>query len=193
MENQTFVDLRAQYPLSPRKFWKKILEKLSVMFIVVIFVFLFALIYFISVSAVTGNFNGLFAGGFIAVSLVIIIPAVLYSWYVQVYIKRYYFSANDSFITIKKGVFAPTEIHVQYQKIQDVYVDQDILDRILGIYDVHLASATVQSGIEAHIDGVNNENADALKNFLLNKIILQPNIPNSTIISKAVGQSTVPT
>jgi uncharacterized membrane protein YdbT with pleckstrin-like domain len=73
-------------------------------------------------------------------------------------------------VTIKKNVFTPTEIHIQYQKIQDVYVDQDIMDRMFGLYDVHIASATVTSGIEAHIDGVNADVAESLKNFILSKI-----------------------
>jgi uncharacterized membrane protein YdbT with pleckstrin-like domain len=51
-----------------------------------------------------------------------------------------------------------------------VYVDQDIWDRILGIYDVHIATATQTSGIEAHIDGVSFENAEGLKNLLLQRI-----------------------
>jgi putative membrane protein len=92
------------------------------------------------------------------------------AWYFREYINRYYYSATDSYITIKKGVFTPAEIHVQFSKIQDVYVDQDILDRMMGLYDVHLASATAASGIEAHIDGVEQAAAEGLKNFLLQKL-----------------------
>ena len=92
------------------------------------------------------------------------------AFYISLYIKLYYYDCGDDFITIKKGVLTPREIHVQYQKIQDVYVDQDLLDRIFGIYDVHIASATVTSGVEAHIDGVDFEVAESIKNFLLKKI-----------------------
>jgi putative membrane protein len=73
-------------------------------------------------------------------------------------------------LTIHKGFFAPTEIHVQYQKIQDVYVDQDVLDRMMGLYDVHISSATSTFGIEAHIDGVEEDVANNLKTFLLQKM-----------------------
>ena len=112
----------------------------------------------------------------------------IYSWYVHVYIKTYYYSADKDFITIKKGVFAPTEIHVQYQKIQDVYVDQDILDRILGIYDVHIASATVSSGIEAHIDGVYPESAEGLKNLLLDSIKNRGSFPQNNSSGQVFSQ-----
>src|SRR6185503_6801296 len=70
-------------------------------------------------------------------------------WYQWAYIQRYYYSADADFLTIKKGVIMPAEIHVQYRKIQDVYVDQDLTDRIFGIYDVHVASATATSAMEA--------------------------------------------
>jgi membrane protein YdbS with pleckstrin-like domain len=51
-----------------------------------------------------------------------------------------------------------------------VYVDQDVLDRIMGLYDVHIASATASSGIEAHIDGVEHAGAEGLKKIILDKI-----------------------
>ena len=94
----------------------------------------------------------------------------LYLVYVRFYIKSYFYDANDSFITIKKGVFTPKEIHLQFSKIQDVYVDQDLIDRVLGIYDVHISSATFSSGLEAHIDGVDKATADKLRDFILHKI-----------------------
>jgi len=100
----------------------------------------------------------------------LVLITTLYGAYISAYIRRYYYGASEQFLTIQKGVFAPTEIHVPYGKIQDVYVDQDVLDRIMGLYDVHIASATVTSGIEAHIDGVDAQVAETLKNFLLNKI-----------------------
>jgi len=84
------------------------------------------------------------------VFFVLVIGIILYGLYVGAYIRRYYYDA--------------------YSKIQDVYVDQDILDRMMGLYDVHIASATAASSIEAHIDGVDKEASDGLKNFLLQKL-----------------------
>jgi membrane protein YdbS with pleckstrin-like domain len=54
--------------------------------------------------------------------------------------------------------------------LQDVYVDQDILDRIFSLYDVHVSSATIISGNLSHIDGLNKENAQAIKNLILSGI-----------------------
>ncbi len=129
-------------------------------------------IWFIFTSPESSNHpNFLALWSLLAAALVLSLASIFfYAWYIKVYIKNYFYAGEEHFITIKKGVFAPTEIHVQWQKIQDVYVDQDILDRIMGLYDVHIASATAASGIEAHIDGVDSAAAEGLKNFLLGKI-----------------------
>lgn len=87
-------------------------------------------------------------------------------WYFQVY----FYELTDDFIIIRKRVFTPSEITIPYERVQDVYVDQDLLDRIMGLYDVHLSSATISSGIEAHIDGVEKEAADGLRKLILDKV-----------------------
>lgn len=112
--------------------------------------------------------------------------------YWRYYIKTYFYSADEHFITIRKGVFAPTEIHVQYSKIQDVYVDQDITDRVMGLYDVHIASATYASGIEAHIDGVDAVTAEGLKQFFLNRITnaSRPSAPSAPAVSEVSTSAT---
>ncbi len=156
---------QAQYPLSPKKFWKKFVPDLIAWF------FLLIVGGIVIVAARTGgmpdDLTGLAILGALALAVVVLIAK---AWYYRVYIRTYFYEGGDNFITIRKNVFTPREIHVQYQKIQDVYVDQDLLDRIMGLYDVHIASATVSSGMEAHIDGVDAAIADTLKNFFLQKI-----------------------
>ncbi|MEM5883174.1 MAG: PH domain-containing protein [Candidatus Aenigmatarchaeota archaeon] len=90
--------------------------------------------------------------------------------YQREYFKRYFYDAKDDFLVIRKGVFAPTETILPYEKLQDVYVDQDVFDRIFKLYDVHVSTATFMSGIEAHIDGVNKENAEAIREIILENI-----------------------
>ncbi len=173
-------EFQKQYPLAGRKFWKKLL-----------WIFWPALWIFIVPPSIAGFVSTLTV--LMAVSLVLyIIQIVLYGIYVRAYISRYYYDVGDNFVTIQKGVFAPTEIHIQYQKVQDVYVDQDIWDRLMGLYDVHIASATLTSGIEAHIDGVDSATAERLKRLLLDKITGQGpnNIPITPIMT---SPATLPT
>jgi len=152
------ASLQQQFPLSPRKFWKKIRAKMLTTIIWVWIVVAFAI--------------ALGVGGSIIVLpiAVLLLYFVAYAVYIKTYIKRYYYAGEDYFITIKKGVFTTAEIHVQWGKIQDVYVDQDIVDRILWLYDVHIASTTSASALEAHIDWVDKNTAEGLKKYLLDKI-----------------------
>lgn len=160
-----------QFPLSPRKVWKKVIPKIFGLGILSLIGALMLLLIWGDQRSTAQMTFGLAVSAYLIFAGILFVLFLLpYVWYIRVYIRRYYYDANDHFLTIKKGVFTPTEIHVQYAKIQDVYVDQDILDRMMGLYDVHIASATVTSGIEAHIDGVGYEIAEGLKNFLLEKI-----------------------
>lgn len=167
------IDLREKFPLSKRKYWKKII---SILISKIIFVGMFLLwimvFNWIQKDAPSDSVRFFAITRLVLeISIGLIILHFFYRMrYVSAYIKRYFYHSDDNFLTIKKGVFTPTEIHIQYQKIQDVYVDQSLLDKVFGLYDVHISSATVTSGIEAHIDGVEKENAEQLKEFLLNKI-----------------------
>jgi len=42
-----------------------------------------------------------------------------------------------------------------------------LYDRIFGLFDVHLSSATISSGMEAHIDGLEKPAADGIRAALL--------------------------
>src|SRR4051812_46797989 len=106
--------LQAQYPLSPRKFWKKMIPKIFPW----VFIVLFILIGGIGLSSVARTpqeasdmkmVYSIISGLVTAVGILFLVS---YAIYVRVYIRRYYYDANENFVTIKKGVFAPTEIHV---------------------------------------------------------------------------------
>ena len=183
------TEFQKQYPLwVTRKFWKKILSR-AIWFGVLA---LGAAIPTWLVLFTPNDGSRLSLGYFILCAFfAFIVFEFLYAWYVKAYIKRYYYNAGDAFLSIQKGVFAPTEIHVQYAKIQDVYVDQDILDRIMGLYDVHIASATATSGIEAHIDGVDATVAENLKNLLLASI-RGAGTPQMPMQSSVPSQPTAP-
>ena len=186
---------QTQYPLSPRKFWKKVIPKFFAVLLIPIFFVGFIFIAIVATgpekidpSLVTGPLLGWIVATFILM--------LLYALYVRAYIKSYYYDGGENFVTIRKGVFTPAEIHIQYQKIQDVYVDQDLFDRMMGLYDVHIASATVSSGIEAHIDGVEAQAAQGLKNFLLQRISAGSNqraasADGSTIPTSNIGTTSL--
>ena len=103
---------------------------------------------------------------FVAGTLTIIIVTLNYL-YQKWYFDTYYYDLQQDYIVIRKDPITPREITIPYERIQDVYVDQDLYDRIFGLFDVHLSSATISSGMEAHIDGLEKPAADGLRAALL--------------------------
>lgn len=103
---------------------------------------------------------------FICVALLLISFIYLYEY---LYYKSYYYSFKNEGGEIKKGVFSKSTGHVRYERLQNIYVDQDFLDRIFGLYDVHYETAGETSGFYSHVDGLNKENSEKLISFLNKK------------------------
>lgn len=93
-----------------------------------------------------------------------------YPLYEFLYYQTYFYDADEENITIRKGVVVRREAVLPFSRITDVYVDQDLLDVILGLYDVHLSTPTEQSGRFAHIDGVSKKSAVIIKELVLESI-----------------------
>jgi membrane protein YdbS with pleckstrin-like domain len=95
----------------------------------------------------------------------------VWQWvYENKYFDAYFYDAREDVLVIRKGWITPRETNLPYEKLQDVYMDQDIFDRFFRLWDVHVSTATTMSGMEAHVDGVNEENAEAIRKLLLAKI-----------------------
>lgn len=158
---------REQFPLSTKKVLKKTLAGTMVWIILLLIIYGFASFFLVSLSSVLGNYFGLLTIGIFGFLFLIIVLTYLYQrWYYAVY----FYDLTEDYIIIRKGPITPREITIPYERIQDVYVDQDFLDRMFGLYDVHLSSATSTSGMEAHIDGVEKPAADGLRALLLETV-----------------------
>ena len=158
---------REQFPLSYKKIIKKTIG--STIAYAILLLVIWGIITFALGSAGQEflNWIGLASFGFLVLLIIIFLLTYLYQrWYFAVY----FYDLTPDFIQIKKGPITPREITLPYERIQDVYVDQDLLDRIFGLYDVHLSSATASSGMEAHIDGVEKQAAQGLREILLQTV-----------------------
>lgn len=158
---------REQFPLSYKKIIKKTMASTIAITILLLVIWGFLAFMLGSIGQEAIGWLGTATFGIFGFLFLVILLTYLYQrWYFAVY----FYDLTPDFIQIKKGPITPREITLPYERIQDVYVDQDLLDRIFGLYDVHLSSATISSGIEAHIDGVEKQAAEGLRNILLQTV-----------------------
>ena len=72
---------------------------------------------------------------------------------------------NDEFI-INEGIFNKTKTTIKLNKIQQVTINQNLLQRIINIYSLKVDTAGSEKN-EAHIKAISNELAQELKSILL--------------------------
>jgi membrane protein YdbS with pleckstrin-like domain len=157
---------REQFPLSEKKPLKKTMPSIvsSIVFFAIILVGGLILASFL-------NWSFSFAFMIIILLGILLFLSCFFMYRFQIwYFQVYFYDLTDDFIIIRKRVITPREITIPYERVQDVYVNQDLFDRIFGLYDVHLSSATISSGMEAHIDGVEKAAADGLRKIILEKV-----------------------
>ena len=163
---------REQFPLSKKKIIKKTLVGVIMYLLLLPFLCFFVGMPVITIGMIIGLGSGL-ALALLTLLVFLVLLAVggwLIYWYQRKYFEVYFYDFTADFIQIRKGVITPREITIPYERVQDVYVDQDVLDRMFGLYDVHLSSATAASGMEAHIDGLEQQAAEGLRTTLLDTV-----------------------
>ena len=148
------------YPLEKRKILKKTIGAILAWLLLYIIIFVPAHIFLWKD----------YSKSLIVIDIIFILILIIEPIYQYMYYKKYFYDVRTDFLAIKKGVIMPREAILNYEKIQDVYMDQDLLDRIFSLWDVHVSTATLMSGREAHIDGVNHDNAIAIRELILSKI-----------------------
>lgn len=165
MVYQKMSAIQKKYPLSPKKPFKKTVKQLFFLFLLIGFVSA----YLLSILITRFQEFTIERGVLWIIGLLGVLPVIVFLYQLWYY-KTYFYDLTDDFVIIKKGPIAPLEITIPYERIQDIYIEQDIFDRFFGLYDVHISSATMTSGGLAHIDGVNKDSAHALRALILKKV-----------------------
>ena len=157
---------REEFPLSTKKIVKKTIVG-TLVWVILLLVIWGVLAASLNLGNNSGSWLGAASVGIFGLVLLLLLITYLYQrWYYAVY----FYDLTPDYIVIRKGPITPQEITIPYERVQDVYVDQDLFDRIFGLYDVHLSSATISSGMAAHIDGVEKPAMDGLRGMLLKTI-----------------------
>ena len=110
---------------------------------------------------------------------------------VKLAVVRFHFSLDEHFITIKQGILSKTQRQLPYTVVQNVIVEQGFLDRLFGISTLNFENASEAGGLkinkgkkrkrwqfqnigiignQVNIPGLKKEQAELLKNKLLEKI-----------------------
>lgn len=106
----------------------------------------------------------------LVLSTLFVLTVIFDAIYQYFYFKSYHYASDSNNIQIRKGVISKKEINLPYDRITDLYVEQDMLDRIFRLYDLHFSTATATSAMEAHIDGLNKLDCENLKNMIMKKM-----------------------
>jgi len=174
-------------PLEPRKVIKKSLESIIVWLLIVLMI-----VFFFSWMPTQATTPGTEADINQMASIIknwtwigYIAMVVLSIFYQYLYYKFYYYNFQEDLAEIKKGVVSQATGHVNYPRIQNIYLDQDILDRIMGLYDVHYETAGESSAFYSHVDGLNKTNADKLVQFLLAKTKNSHGLPQNQTVAES--------
>lgn len=108
--------------------------------------------------------------------------------------KNFHYALENRFLTLKQGIFSKQERHIPYEVIQHTYIQQDLLDRILGLTSLTIENASSGSGSQniainssrkrseligfsgnkVSIPGLTKQNAESLKLIVLQKMKENP-------------------
>lgn len=123
----------------------------------------------VALTALT--FLQLFGLLFLVAAILFSVTAIVAKYIYEVeYYKKYHYDLNQDVLVIRKGVFGSRELTVPLNRIQDVFIDRDLLDLVFGLYDVYISTATSRSILNAHIDGLDGKNTEKVALLLVNSI-----------------------
>ena len=158
----------AEFPLEKRKVVKKIFTGSVGLLVPAVFLGALTLALKVFIKSDSAAISAMTTVFFFAVIFAVIM--VLYVVIREVcYFRNYFYDLKDDEVIIRKGFISRVELSLTYNKIQNVYVDQDVIDRSLALYDARLETAGLFSGTQAHIDGVSAANAAKLRGVLMEK------------------------
>lgn len=164
------MTLRQRYPLRYRKIIKK---NLGSVILIVAFWLLGAFLILKFLEFQHTEPGDMFSSGHRIWFWWVVLLLVTFAWrvgYSFFYFLTYFYDIDEKNVVIRKGVIARTEVTLPFSKVTDVFVDQDVLDFVFGLCDLHISTPTVESGAFAHIDGLDRKSAAAIRALVLEKI-----------------------
>ncbi|MDE2018906.1 MAG: PH domain-containing protein [Patescibacteria group bacterium] len=123
--------------------------------------------------AIYGLWAAMIASGIFLITFLI---AIFVSWLIYI---NYQYALQDDALKIRRGVFNREEIAIPYRQIQDVDIEQDITDRMLGVCRLVILTAghedeqKPEGESEGTLPVIDRELAEELQAELLRKTDVQ--------------------
>lgn len=86
--------------------------------------------------------------------------------YFRYHTMRYHF--DDEGVTMRWGILFRREISLSYARIQDIHLTSGIVQRWLGLADIHIQTASGSAAAEMKIEGL--QEFEDVRNFLYGKM-----------------------
>jgi len=125
-----------------------------------------ALIFFFAPKGTSSALYIALALGTVVIAVIVVLQHV----YNNYYLKNYYYNMAKDLLVVRTGVLGRHETVLPIDKIQNVFIDQDLFDRIFGLWDIHTSTAGFRAGMHVHIDGLNSANAAVMRGILLKAV-----------------------
>src|SRR3989344_6560852 len=156
------------YPIEAKWIFKSILRS-------ILSALIFSLLFFFGLNDSRSKLYLIIFIGFVPIDLI----------YFALRRVTFHYSIDDKFLLLKQGILSKQQRHIPYGVVQNIYVKQDFLDRIFGLTSLTLENASANqtkgqqaeqpgtvgfSGNKVIIPGLTKENAETLKNIILQKM-----------------------
>jgi len=154
--------------------------------------FLFILIFFVPYFFLTYKFGETSKNGEANFYTALLIVGFAIFRFIATILKRanFHYSVEEKFLILKQGILSKQQLHVPYGVIQNLFVKQDLFDRIFGLASLTIENASQGagalmpprrrvemvgfSGNKVSIPGLSKANAEILKDIILQKMKENP-------------------
>lgn len=132
------------------------------------------------------NFRENYLGYLIAGLVVLVILQFVYSYLSYL---KYQFQIQKQAFIVQKGVIKRSTVEIPFHRIQNINIQQNILQQILGVVGFQIETAG-ESASEIKIKALDLVTANSLKEALLEEVKVVNQTENTTIFEKGISSDT---
>lgn len=106
--------------------------------------------------------------GYIAVGVMGVMILTTFSRYLyeEAHRRALQYETDGFRLIITRGILFKKEVSLPLLPITEMYVDRDVLDLLMGLYDLNIATPVTGSRAYGLIHGLNSKNAHGIESFL---------------------------